>query len=76
MDMVLLRPCERRTRETAIAALDVKVRAHLEAHGLLTTQQLKELTGLSRKFLIPLAESLDARKVTMRVGEHRVLRRR
>jgi len=58
----------------AIAALEQKLVAFLEANGAITTQQLKELSGLSRKFLIPLAESFDARKVTLRVGETRVLR--
>ncbi len=48
--------------------------AFLAEHGSISTQQFKELTGLSRKFLIPLAESFDARKVTLRVGENRVLR--
>lgn len=58
----------------AIAALEQKLIAFLTEHGSISTQQFKELTGLSRKFLIPLAESFDARKVTLRVGENRVLR--
>lgn len=36
----------------------------------------KEMTGLSRKFSVPLLEYLDARGVTMRVGDARVLRRK
>jgi len=59
----------------AIAALEEKVIDFLSKNASLTTQQFKELTGLSRKFLIPLAELLDARKITLRVGEARVLRR-
>ncbi len=58
----------------AIATLEQKLIAFLGEHGSMSTQQFKELTGLSRKFLIPLAESFDARKVTLRVGENRVLR--
>jgi selenocysteine-specific elongation factor len=58
----------------AIAGLEEKLVAFLSAQGRITTQQFKDLAGLSRKFLIPLAELFDARKVTLRVGEHRVLR--
>jgi len=36
----------------------------------------KEMTGLSRKFAVPLLEYLDAQGVTMRVGDERVLRRK
>ena len=37
----------------------------------LTTQDFKELAGVSRKFLIPLAEYFDRTGVTIRVGEIR-----
>jgi selenocysteine-specific elongation factor len=60
----------------AIAALEVKLVDFLSTNPAITTQQFKELTGLTRKFLIPLAEYFDARKVTLRVGEARVLRGR
>ena len=36
----------------------------------------KELTGLSRKFIIPLMEYFDMTKLTIRAGEHRILRDR
>jgi selenocysteine-specific elongation factor len=35
---------------------------------------VKDLLGISRKYAIPLLEYFDARRVTMRVGERRVLR--
>ncbi len=38
--------------------------------------EFRELTGLSRKFLIPLLEYLDKEKITVRVGDKRQLRRR
>jgi len=60
----------------ALAVLEAKLVAHLQTNGDLTTQQFKEMTGLSRKFLIPLAEYFDAQKVTLRVGEKRTLRRK
>ena len=35
---------------------------------------IKDLLGVSRKYAIPLLEYFDGRRVTMRVGERRVLR--
>ncbi len=35
---------------------------------------IKDLLGISRKYAIPLLEFFDARRVTARVGERRVLR--
>jgi selenocysteine-specific elongation factor len=35
---------------------------------------IKDLLGISRKYAIPLLEYFDSRRVTMRVGERRVLR--
>ena len=35
----------------------------------------KEMTGASRKFLIPLFEYFDSKNVTLRVGDVRKLRR-
>ena len=42
----------------------------------MSTQDFKEMTGLSRKFLIPLAEYYDRAEVTIRVGEVRRLRKK
>ena len=42
--------------------------------GKSTPADLRDLTGLSRKFIIPLMEYFDAAKFTIRVGDHRVLR--
>ena len=61
--------------KSAITALHGKLLAHFAAHEKLSTQTFKELTGLSRKFLIPLAEYFDREKVTLRVGDERLLRR-
>jgi len=43
-------------------------------HEKMTTQDFKTLTGASRKFTIPLAEYFDASKITIRVGDDRILR--
>jgi len=59
----------------AVRALEAKLRDFLAAHERITTQEFKDLTGQSRKFVIPLAEYFDREKVTLRVGEARVARR-
>jgi selenocysteine-specific elongation factor len=41
-----------------------------------TPASFKELTGLTRKFIIPLMEYFDMTKLTMREGDHRILRER
>ena len=40
----------------------------------ISTQDFKSLTGVSRKYTIALAEYFDANKVTIRVGDERILR--
>jgi selenocysteine-specific elongation factor len=48
---------------------------HLREARQIDAQGLKALAGVSRKFCIPLGEYFDRQKVTLRVGEARVLRR-
>jgi selenocysteine-specific elongation factor len=59
----------------ALAALRERLVAHLREKKEITTQAFKEMVGQSRKFVIPLSEYFDREKVTLRVGEKRVLRR-
>jgi len=49
---------------------------HLQAKGEITPPEFREITGLSRKFMIPLLEYFDSLKMTVRVGDKRLLRRR
>jgi selenocysteine-specific elongation factor len=42
--------------------------------GKASPASMKELTGLSRKFIIPLMEYFDITKLTIRAGDHRILR--
>ena len=44
--------------------------------GKATPASFKELTGLSRKFIIPLMEYFDTAKLTIRAGDHLILRER
>ena len=47
---------------------------YLKTHKEITTSQFKELTGASRKYVIPLIEYFDQIKLTLRLGEKRILR--
>jgi selenocysteine-specific elongation factor len=52
-----------------------KLVGRLREKGEITPPEFRELTGLSRKFMIPLLEYFDQEKVTIRVGDKRVLRK-
>ncbi|NPU83271.1 MAG: selenocysteine-specific translation elongation factor [Syntrophaceae bacterium] len=58
----------------ALARLREDYRAFLLKAGKANPTDFKDLTGLSRKFIIPLMEYFDQAKLTIRVGDHRVLR--
>ena len=60
---------------TPLQDLRKKLLAHLAEHGSVDAQSFKELTGLTRKFAIPLLEYFDREKVTLRIGDKRVVRR-
>ena len=60
----------------AMQALRDKVEGYLRQNGEMGAPEFKELTGLSRKYAIPVMEHLDKEKLTIRVGDKRVLRKR
>ncbi len=60
---------------TPLLELRRRVLAHLAQHGSIDAQSFKELTGLTRKFAIPLLEFFDREKLTLRIGDKRVLRK-
>jgi selenocysteine-specific elongation factor len=60
----------------AIAGLVSDLVKRIKVNGDIDAQGFKELTGLSRKFSIPLLEYFDKMKVTLRIGDKRVLRER
>jgi selenocysteine-specific elongation factor len=60
----------------ALDGLREKLVALLREKGEIIPTDYRERTNLSRKFLIPLLEHFDGEKVTIRVGDKRVLRRR
>jgi selenocysteine-specific elongation factor len=65
-DLYFYKPAMENLKEELVALL-VK-------DGEIDTPAFKELTGLSRKFSIPLLEYFDKTKVTIRVGDKRILR--
>jgi selenocysteine-specific elongation factor len=60
----------------AVKDLQQRLVEFLKAHEEISTPEFKEMTGVSRKYLIPLIEYFDAQHVTIRIGDIRKLRTR
>jgi len=60
----------------AIVKLETELVEYLKKSGEITTPQFKEMTGLSRKYVIPLIEYFDSINLTIRVGDTRQLRKK
>jgi len=61
--------------KSALKVLTEKAVSLMQEQGELAIKSFKDLTGLSRKFMIPFFEHLDKTKVTFRKGDKRVLRK-
>ena len=59
-----------------MADLETKLIEFLKKNETITTPEFKEMTGISRKFVIPLIEYFDSIRLTIRVGDHRQLRKK
>lgn len=59
----------------ALRRIQEKLVTFLAERGEITVPEFKEMTGLSRKYIIPLLEHFDAAKITLRVGDKRVPRK-
>jgi len=59
-----------------LADLRQRVETYLTEHGDMGAPEFKEVGGLTRKYAIPFLEYLDKEKITVRVGDRRVLRKR
>ena len=57
----------------ALDAFRAQARARFKSGAKLDVAEVKELTGLSRKYVIPLLEWLDRERVTRRVGAERIV---
>ncbi len=62
--------------KNAIEELKRRLVDFIKDKGEIATPELKKLTGVSRKYTIPLIEYFDKTQVTVRVGDKRVLRKR
>ncbi len=71
---VVQRVGDRVLHQGALADLEERVRDFLAKNELLQPADFKTMTGLSRRHAIPLLEWLDARRITVRVGDARRLR--
>jgi selenocysteine-specific elongation factor len=59
----------------ALAEMEEKLVSYLKQNKEMSPTQFKEISQVSRKFAIPLMEHFDAKKLTMRIGDKRVLRK-
>jgi selenocysteine-specific elongation factor len=59
---------------SAIDHLKERLISYLKKHEEISTPEFKNMTGLSRKYLIPLIEYFDFNNVTIRIGDIRKLR--
>ena len=57
-----------------INKLEGKLVAFLKEKGSVSTPEFKDMTGISRKYVIPLIEYFDSVNLTIRVGDTRQLR--
>jgi selenocysteine-specific elongation factor len=55
--------------------IEGQLRMHLEQRGDITAGEFRDLLHISRKYAIPLLEHFDNQRLTMRMGDKRVLRR-
>jgi selenocysteine-specific elongation factor len=56
-------------------AIEHQLRTYLEAKGEITAGEFRDLMQISRKYAIPLLEHFDNQRLTMRIGDKRVLRK-
>jgi selenocysteine-specific elongation factor len=54
--------------------IEQQLRAYLEQQGELTAGEFRDLLQISRKYAIPLLEYFDNQRITVRMGDKRVLR--
>lgn len=57
------------------ADIERQLRAHLAQQGEISAAEFRDLLHISRKYAIPLLEHFDNQRLTMRVGDKRVLRK-
>jgi selenocysteine-specific elongation factor len=61
--------------QQAMQEIEGKLIQFLQQNKEMSPTQFKEVSQVTRKFAIPLMEHFDAKKLTMRIGDKRVLRK-
>jgi selenocysteine-specific elongation factor len=61
---------------TAVEGARAKIVAYLKEHGTMLAKDARDITGSSRKYVVPLLEYFDAQGVTKRDGDIRTLGKR
>jgi selenocysteine-specific elongation factor len=59
--------------QSALQELRKQITAYKVKSAKIDVGKFKEMTGVSRKYAIPLLEYLDRERVTKRVGDQRVI---
>ncbi len=59
---------------TVLSNIERALRSYLEQQGELTAGEFRDLLQISRKYAIPLLEYFDNQRITVRMGDKRVLR--
>ncbi len=59
----------RESYEEAVARLV----AYLREHGKMTAAEARDVLGTTRKYILPLLEHMDERRITRRIGDERIL---
>jgi selenocysteine-specific elongation factor len=61
-------------RRSDFEQMAVRIQQHLREQGTITLAEVRDLFGTSRKYAQAVLEEMDARRITRREGEGRVLR--
>jgi selenocysteine-specific elongation factor len=60
---------------TVLETIETQLRLYLEQQGEITAGAFRDLLHISRKYAIPLLEHFDNQRLTVRMGDKRVLRK-
>ncbi|MBV9234019.1 MAG: selenocysteine-specific translation elongation factor [Candidatus Eremiobacteraeota bacterium] len=63
-------------RGSQLREIRARLEAYLDRHQRITPAEFRDVLGTTRKYAVPLLEWLDARGITVRSGDYRLLRRK
>ena len=73
---VLIKVGDALYRGAQIERAHERIEAFIAGHGRMTMAEFRDVLGTSRKYAVPLLEWFDARGITVRSGDYRMLRKR